>query len=126
MKPVEPQITLVASSVPTGALSPSSTPISTGWSISWRNPHFNQIEATCDQLKMTKMMSFKYDWNKEVICQFYSTLYFIADGQKIIWLINNRQYEITVRQFAHFLGLEHQLTMDSESRIHTYEILKKE
>jgi hypothetical protein len=41
---------------------------------------FNQIKAMCDELEMTKIMSFKYNWNNEIICQFYSTLYFDADG----------------------------------------------
>jgi hypothetical protein len=30
---------------------------------------------------MTKMMCFNYSWNKEIICQFYATFYFDADGQ---------------------------------------------
>jgi hypothetical protein len=77
------------------------------WMETQRNPHLNQIKAACDQLEMTKMMSFKYDWNKEVIYQFYSTLYFDADGQKLIRMIDMCQYEITMRQFACLLGLEH-------------------
>jgi hypothetical protein len=40
-----------------------------------RHSVFDKIKATCDELEMTKMMSFKYDWNKEIICQFYATLY---------------------------------------------------
>jgi hypothetical protein len=41
---------------------------------------FNKIKATCDELEMIEMMSFTYDWNKEISCQFYATLYFDADG----------------------------------------------
>jgi hypothetical protein len=37
------------------------------------------MKATCDELAMTKMMSLKYNWNDEIICQFYATLYFDAD-----------------------------------------------
>jgi hypothetical protein len=73
---------------------------------------------------MTKMMSFKYDWNKEIICQFYATLYFDADAQKLVWMTVGQQYEITVRGFADLLGLEHQLEMPPEARIHTFGLLK--
>jgi hypothetical protein len=37
------------------------------WMANKRHTIFNQIKATRDELKMTKMMSFKYDWNKEII-----------------------------------------------------------
>jgi hypothetical protein len=56
---------------------------------------------------MTKMMSFKYDWNKEIICQFYDTLYFDADAQKLMWMSVGQKYDITIRGFACLLELEH-------------------
>jgi hypothetical protein len=87
---------------------------------------FNKIKATCDEHEMTKMMSFKYNWNDEIICQFYSTLYFDADGQKIMWMTDGQVYEIIVCHLARLLGLDHQLTMEPEARIHTFNILKPE
>jgi hypothetical protein len=87
---------------------------------------FNKIKVTCDELKMTKMMSFKYDWNDEIISQFYSTLYFDANGQKLVWMTDGEVYEITVHMFARLLGLEHQLTMEPEARVHSFNILKPE
>jgi hypothetical protein len=85
---------------------------------------FNQIKTTCDELEMTKMISFKYDWNKEIICQFYATLYFDENAQKLVWMLAGQKYEITVRGFSRLLGLEHQLEMPLESRIHTFGVLK--
>jgi hypothetical protein len=35
-----------------------------------------------------------------------------------------QKYEITVRGFARLLGLEHQLEMPPEARIHTFGVLK--
>jgi hypothetical protein len=49
------------------------------WMTARRHSTFNKIKATCDELGMIEMMSFKYHWNKEIICQFYATLYFDAD-----------------------------------------------
>jgi hypothetical protein len=31
---------------------------------------FDKINVTCDELEMTKMMCFKYDWNMEIIFSF--------------------------------------------------------
>jgi hypothetical protein len=57
------------------------------WMANKRHTIFNQIKATCDELEMTKMMSYKYDWNKEIIWQFYTTLYFDADAQKLMGML---------------------------------------
>jgi hypothetical protein len=65
------------------------------WMSRRRNKYFNDIKEACDTLELTKMMCFKYDWNKEVICQFYSMLYFDADGQKLIWMTDRKKYEVT-------------------------------
>jgi hypothetical protein len=68
---------------------------------------FDKIKATCDELEMTKMMYFKYSWNKEIIWQFYSTLYFYADAQTLLWMIDGQRCAITVCEFDWMLGLEH-------------------
>jgi hypothetical protein len=70
------------------------------WMATQRNPTFDLIKETFDQLEVSKMMSFKYDGNKEVICQFYSTLYFDVDGQRLLWMTDRKQYEITVLEFT--------------------------
>jgi hypothetical protein len=54
------------------------------WMATGRLSTFDKIKATCDELEMTKMMCFKYSWNKEIICQFYYTLYFDADVQTLL------------------------------------------
>jgi hypothetical protein len=38
------------------------------WMVVRRLSTFDKIKATCDELEMTKMMCFKYSWNKEIIC----------------------------------------------------------
>jgi hypothetical protein len=70
------------------------------WMASRRHTIFNQIKVTCDELELTKIMSFKYDWNKEIICQFYATFYFDADAQKLMWMIDGQRYAISVQGFA--------------------------
>jgi hypothetical protein len=108
------------------------TPVVLTKEVNWdlvvakKNSNFNKIKTTCDELEMTLMMSFKYDWNEELICQFYATFYFDAAGQKLMWMTAGQQYECMVHRFAWMLGLEHQLTMEAEARIHTYNVLKLE
>jgi hypothetical protein len=41
-----------------------------------------------------------------------------------MWMTDGQLYECTVRRFARMLRLEHQLTMESEARIHTFDVLK--
>jgi phage terminase large subunit len=48
------------------------------WMVVKKNSIFDKIKATCDELEVTKKMSFKYDCNEEIIYQFYATLYFDA------------------------------------------------
>jgi hypothetical protein len=57
------------------------------WIAAKKNSIFNRIRATCDELEMTPMMSFKCDSNEELICLFYATFYFDAAGQKLMWMI---------------------------------------
>jgi hypothetical protein len=94
------------------------------WMATRRHTIFNQIKAASDVLEMTKTMSFKYDWNNEIMCQFYATLYFDIDGQKLLWMTDEQRYEIIVQWFACLLGLNQQLTMESDNRIHTYNVVK--
>jgi hypothetical protein len=96
------------------------------WMAARRHSTFNKIHATCDELEMTQMMCFKYRWNKEIIYQFYSSLYFDADGQRLLWMIDGQRCVITVHEFARMLGLEHQLTMELSAWIHSYNVLKPE
>jgi hypothetical protein len=41
---------------------------------------FNQVIASCESHHIKKLMSFHYDWNIEVITQFYATLFIEEEG----------------------------------------------
>jgi hypothetical protein len=103
--------------------------VETQW-VNWdcmagrRHSTFNKIKVTCDQLEMTKMMCFNYSWNKEIICQLYATLYFDVDGQRMLWMTDGLWCAITFCEFDRMLGLEHQLTMEPEASIHSFNVLK--
>jgi hypothetical protein len=94
------------------------------WMATKKKSIFDKIKGTCDELVMIKMMSFKYDWNEKIICQFYTTLYFDAAGQKMMWLTAQQQYECTVHRFARMLGFVHPLTIEPKSWIHMFNVFK--
>jgi hypothetical protein len=62
--------------------------------------------------------------SKRLFYQFYATLYFDADAQKLMWMSVGQKYEITVRGFARLLRFEHELEMPPEAQIHTFGVLK--
>jgi hypothetical protein len=37
---------------------------------------FNQVVVACESLHIKRIMEFHYDWNIEIIAQFYATLFF--------------------------------------------------
>jgi hypothetical protein len=45
-----------------------------------QDPIFDEIIAQCKAKHVYNIMGFKYDWNNEIIAQFYATCYFEKDG----------------------------------------------
>jgi hypothetical protein len=51
-------------------------------------------------------MELKYDWNDEVILQFYSTLYLDKKSSKLFWMTEDEIYSVSLVKFAAILGLQ--------------------
>jgi hypothetical protein len=47
-----------------------------------KDPIFNQVIAACESRHIKKLKGFHYNWNIEVIAQFYSTL-FIEEAENV-------------------------------------------
>ena len=56
------------------------------------DPIFNEIIDQCKAKHIYKIMGFRYDWNNEVIAQFYATCYFetIDDMQLVHWMTEGK------------------------------------
>jgi hypothetical protein len=67
-----------------------------------QDPIFNQVIAACESLHIKRIMEFRYDWNIEVIAQFYATLFFEEAGsvRAMHWMIEGKWYHITYDDFA--------------------------
>jgi hypothetical protein len=59
----------------------------------------------CKYHGLEKIMGFRYDWNEEVILQFYSTFFFHKNSTGITWMTNGTKYSISIGWFASILGL---------------------
>jgi hypothetical protein len=68
-------------------------------------PAFKDVIDMCKYHGLDKIMAFRYDWNEEVILQFYSTFFFHKNSSSITWMTDDTKYSISIGQFASILGL---------------------
>jgi hypothetical protein len=68
-------------------------------------------------------MASKYNWNNEIITQFYSTLYFHKGDEKLIWMIDEMRCGVYVADFASYIGLRSHIRR--QKKIHDEHTLSK-
>jgi hypothetical protein len=68
-------------------------------------PTFKDVLEMCEYHGLKKIMTFQYDWNEEVILQFYSTFFFHKNSTGITWMTNGTKYSISIGRFASILGI---------------------
>jgi hypothetical protein len=68
-------------------------------------PAFKDVIDMCKYHGLDKIMAFRYDWNEEVILQFYSTPFFHKNITGITWMTDDTKYSISIGRFASILGL---------------------
>jgi hypothetical protein len=66
---------------------------------------FTNMINMCKYHGLEKIMAFRYDWNEEVILQFYSTFFFHKNSTGITWMTDGTKYSISIGRFASILGL---------------------
>jgi hypothetical protein len=76
---------------------------------------------------MKDIMTFQYDWNDEVIAQFYSTLWIkLADEEShynypyLNFFIEGSWYKVSYRRFAHILGFSDDDISGDKIKIHDF------
>jgi hypothetical protein len=55
---------------------------------------FDKILEPCDFHGITNIMQFWYNWNKEVILEFYATIYFDRKERIFMWMTHGRRFSI--------------------------------
>jgi hypothetical protein len=83
--------------------------------------HFNRILEACESHGISHLLLFRYNWNQEIITEFYSTLLFDKQERIFMWMTNGRRFNIKLTQFVELLGLSSQL--DIPKKLHTRRVI---
>ena len=64
--------------------------------------------SECENKNIKAFMGFQKSWNKEVIAEFYATVYFgyIGDERAFFWMTEGNYYKARFSQFGWVLGLD--------------------
>jgi hypothetical protein len=82
-----------------------------------KDMHFNMILEACDLHGITDLLQFRHNWNREVIIEFYSTLFFDKKERIFMWMTNGKRFNVKLSQFAQILELSSQL--DIPKKLHS-------
>jgi hypothetical protein len=82
-----------------------------------KDMHFNRILEACDLHGITDLLQFRYNWNLEIISEFYSTIFYDKKEMIFMWMTNGRRFHVKLAQFAQILGLSSQL--DIPKKLHS-------
>ena len=71
------------------------------------NVIFNEVLAACEEKRIRHLMGFRHRWNKEIIAQFYATVFFgYHNGERaMFWITEEQKYQITFPDFVALLCL---------------------
>jgi hypothetical protein len=86
-----------------------------------KDMHFNRILEAYDFNGNADLLQFCYNWNQEVINEFYVTLFFDKKERIFMWMTNGRRFNIKLTQFAQILGLSSQL--DIPKKLHSGRVM---
>jgi hypothetical protein len=83
--------------------------------------HFNRIPEACDLHDITDLLQFSYNWNQEIISEFYSTLFYDKKERIFLWMTNGKRFHVKLTQFDQILGLSSQL--DIPKKLHSGQVM---
>ena len=69
------------------------------------DPFFNEAIAKCKEMGLYDIMGFIYDWNKEILAQFHSSLYYDERQIAFFWTTKGVKYGVDYMTFSRILGL---------------------
>ena len=61
------------------------------------NAIFNEVIGACAEKRIRHLMGFRHGWNREIIAQFYATVFFRHhEGETaMLWMTEEERYQIT-------------------------------
>jgi hypothetical protein len=63
-----------------------------------------EVTDACRRMNVSLIMSFNYDWNEEIVAQFYATLYVDRSTNTFHWTIQGKPFSVEYARFACILG----------------------
>jgi hypothetical protein len=72
-----------------------------------KEPEFNTAIRICDRFELTAIMSFKHDWNMEILAQFHATYFWNKETNEIHWMTDGRHYRVNFVTFCRIVGFGH-------------------
>jgi hypothetical protein len=82
---------------------------------------FNRILEAYEFHGISHLLLFRYNWNQEIITEFYSTLFFDKKERIFMWMTNGRRFNIKLSEFVKLLGLSSHL--DIPKKLHTGQVM---
>jgi hypothetical protein len=67
-------------------------------------PKFNTAIRIYDRFELSDLMSFRYDWNEEILAQFHATYYWNKVTDELHWMTDGHHYHIDFVTFSWILG----------------------
>jgi hypothetical protein len=86
-----------------------------------KSMHFNMVLEACDLHGINDLLQFRYNWNQEIILEFYSTLFYDKKEMIFMWMTNGRRFHAKLAQFAQILGVSSQL--DIPKKLHSGRVI---
>jgi hypothetical protein len=83
--------------------------------------HFNRILEACDLHGITDLLQFRHNWNKEIISEFYYTLFYDKKERIFMWMTSGKRFHVKLAQFAQILGLSSQLNIPK--KLHSRQVM---
>jgi hypothetical protein len=68
------------------------------------NPKIHRLVADLDAWRLLPLMTFQHNWNEEIICQFYATLWIDSQNLVLHWLTQGVHYRCDYQTFSRLLG----------------------
>ena len=55
-------------------------------------PEFNRVIRACENFGISDLMSFRYNWNEEMLAQFHATFFYDIYTDEIHWMTEGWHY----------------------------------
>jgi hypothetical protein len=89
-----------------------------------KSTYFDKNIEASERQDLIGTLELQYPWNKEMIAQFYSTLFFQKGNHTLQWMIDERRCVVSIAKFADHICMRARFARSK--RLHNENALTKE